>query len=242
MTDEESPNQRILTTDGQGWARILQKVTESTEGQEDIPNIAPRRVQGSRWFNSRLAAAHGTRLSIWLMRLFLCLLVAVIAAGCHSAKPDKAPAEESGWPRMEGTDLARPGVPEVQGWMPQTAPSAAEEGRLEREASAAYSTVFERKLPKKFALEAAPIGWLNAKGELKQLRAAASLPRQVFQSAFPLAKWAEVPVPAEYLVVMHLSPGTPTNEMTCYVGRVRGKPAYVFWSEAGETVLLVIDY
>jgi hypothetical protein len=186
------------------------------------------------------------RLSICRMRVFLCLLVVAGLTGCHSAKPAKAPAPaaeaESGWPRMDAPDLGRPGVPEVQGWMPEAAPSAAEAMRLQREASAAYATVFEGRLPKTFPLAAAPIGWLNEKGELKQLRAAASMPRQVFRSAFPVAKWAEVPVPAEYLAVMHLAPGTPTNEMTCYVGRLRGKPAYVFWSEAAETVLLVIDY
>ena len=175
------------------------------------------------------------------MRRFLCFLPVVLAAGCGSPK-SAGKTSEAGWPRMDSADLARPSNPETVGWTRQTAPSGAESARLEVDARAAFTTVFDGKLPKNFSLESAPMAWLNPKGELKQLRAVADIPRATFRAAFPRDKWAEVPVPPDYLQLMRLAPGTPANEMTCFAGRVNTKPAYVFWSEYAETAMLVLDY
>jgi len=143
---------------------------------------------------------------------------------------------------MEASDTAQPANPEKAGWTQQISPSPAEVLRLQGEASAAFQSVLNGKLPKAFGLAATPTAWLGEHGELKQIRAAANIPRHLFRTSFPVEKWTEVPVPEEYLSLMHLPANTPNNEMACFVGRIKGKPAYVFWSDPAETAMVVVDY
>jgi hypothetical protein len=97
-------------------------------------------------------------------------------------------------------------------------------------------------LPRNFNLDGPATAWFDTEGEMKQLRAAARFSRQFFHATFPAGQWCEVPVPEEYATVMDLQGTVPKEEMTCYLGQLQHKPAYLFWSDVAESAMLVVDY
>jgi hypothetical protein len=141
---------------------------------------------------------------------------------------------------MTSQDLPHPADPEALSLSSHPATTPDEMAKLEQTAVADFKTVF-RKLPKDFTLAVPPTGWFTPKGELKQLRAAASVPRQTFLAGFQEGKWSEISIPPDYLSTMQLPPNVPKTEMACYAGLVKGKPAYLFWSDYAESALLVAD-
>ena len=98
------------------------------------------------------------------------------------------------------------------------------------------------KVPADFKLSFPSAGWYNNKGELKQVRVTAKLLRGEFQSRILSKNWREIAIPPEYLDAMHLPQNVLKDYMTCYLGRVHNKPAYLFWSKYEETVMLVFDF
>ncbi len=121
-------------------------------------------------------------------------------------------------------------------------PTRDEAMKLQRDAMSAFGAVLGQPLPTQFTLEAPATGWVTDKGELRQIRASAKLPPGEFRARTASKGWREVAIPREYLRAMHLPPDVPKSYMTCYVGRVNGKAAYLFWSNYAGTTMLVLDY
>ncbi|MBI5802336.1 MAG: hypothetical protein HZA92_16625 [Verrucomicrobia bacterium] len=138
--------------------------------------------------------------------------------------------------------IRRPIDPEVLGMLPKMEPTTDEALKLGEDAVAAFVATFGQPLPTQLRLDGPTTGWFTDKGELRQLRAAAKLPRSEFRRRTASKGWREIPIPQEYLKAMHLPPIVPKDYMTCYVGQVSSKPAYLFWSDYAETAMLVLDY
>jgi hypothetical protein len=174
------------------------------------------------------------------MKTIVCLLTLALLTGCSSSKPPR-PKAESAFSPLGGAEPARPSNSAALGLSAHTDPTPAEVARLQHVALAAYNSVFGGRLPKAFVLDAPAIGWFTKEGQLKQLRAAAGMSRRDFHAGFPVAKWTEIAVPPEYVSTMQLPASVSKADMTCYIGEVGGKPAYLFWSETAESTLLVVD-
>jgi hypothetical protein len=173
------------------------------------------------------------------MRRILILLCAALLAGCAAPKPAAA-KHDSDFSAMTSRDLPQPADPQALSLTSHPAATEAEMAKLEQTAVADFKAVF-RKLPKDFTLAVPPTGWFTPQGELKQLRAAASVPRQTFLAGFQEGKWSEISIPPDYLSTMHLPATVSKEEMACYAGLVKGRPAYLFWSDYAESALLVAD-
>jgi hypothetical protein len=132
--------------------------------------------------------------------------------------------------------------PEALGMRPKMEPTPDQAMKLQRDAIAAFISTFGQPLPTQFRLDGPTTGWFTDKGELRQVRASAKLPRGEFRMRTSSKGWREIPIPSEYLKAMHLPPDVPKDYMTCYVGLVGSKPAYLFWSDYAETTMLVLDY
>jgi hypothetical protein len=137
---------------------------------------------------------------------------------------------------------ALPIDPEAMGMHASMETTPDEAMRLQQDAITAFIAVFGKPLPTSFALSGPTTGWSTRKGELRQIRASAKLPRGEFRARTASKGWREIAIPQEYLKPMHLPPDVPKDYMTCYVGLVSGKPAYLFWSDYAETTMLVLDY
>ena len=135
----------------------------------------------------------------------------------------------------------RPIDPETFGLHPTTEMTAAEQIKLEQAAFDAFVSTFGKPLPSPFRLDNAT-GWFTDSGKLGQLRTSAKLPRSEFKKLTASKGWREIPLPNEYLSAMHLPSNVPKGYMTCYIGQVNEKPAYLFWSDYEETTMLVVDY
>jgi len=131
--------------------------------------------------------------------------------------------------------------PEAMGMHPKMEPTPAEATKLEEIASDAFVATFGQPMPAQFRLDDTT-GWFTNEGELRQVRASAKLPRGEFRTRTASKGWHQITIPSEYLKSMHLPPNPPKSYMTCYVGQVSGKPAYLFWSDYAESTMLVFDY
>jgi len=138
--------------------------------------------------------------------------------------------------------VRRPINPEASGMYPKMNLTPDEAMKLERDAITAFITILGQPLPPQFRIDGPTTGWFTDKDQLRQVRASAKLPRDEFRKRTASKGWHEVPIPSEYLTAMHLPPDMPKHYMMCYVGRVGSKPAYLFWSEYGETAMLVLNY
>jgi len=138
--------------------------------------------------------------------------------------------------------VSRPIDPEALGMHASMEPTPDEAMRLEQDAITAFSGVFGTPLPISFALSGPTTGWSTDRGELRQIRASARLPRSEFRARTASKGWREIAISREYLKAMHLPSSVPKDYMTCYAGRVNDKPAYLFWSDYAETTMLVLDY
>ena len=136
----------------------------------------------------------------------------------------------------------RPINPEALGMYSKMEPTPDEAMKLQQDAMTGFVAVFGQPLPTQFRLERNTAGWFTDNGELRQVRASAKLPRGEFRARTDSKGWREVTIPGEYLEAMHLPPNVPKDYMTCYLGQVSGKPAYLFWSDYAETAMLVMDY
>ncbi len=132
--------------------------------------------------------------------------------------------------------------PEALGMFPKLEQTDAETQRLSQDTFAAFTSLFGQPLPPQFSLDQPAVGWFTDAGELKQLRASAKIPRTEFHARITSKSWREIPLPPEYLAAMHLSPDVPKAYLTCYLGSLAGQPAYLFWSDYAETIMLVLDY
>jgi hypothetical protein len=176
------------------------------------------------------------------MRIFLSLMLAgLLLDGCASSKTPKQ-KPETGWPKMDASDMVHPMKAEALGLAPRGPKNADEAKTLSQEATLAFSLAFNHHLPKSFALDGPAIGWFNDTNQLKQLRTTARISRSEFNADFPSALWAEIPVPPEYLSSMGLAANVSHDEMTCFLGQLNHHPAYLFWSAEAETAMLVADY
>jgi hypothetical protein len=165
------------------------------------------------------------RLATATMRLIVTSFVAVlITTGCQTQH------------------ASRPIEPEALGMHASLERTPDEARRLQRDAISAFVTVLGQPLPTPFALEGSTTGWFTDKGELRQIRASAKLPRGEFRARTASKGWREIEMPREYLRSMHLPSDVPRDYMTCYLGQVSDKPAYLFWSDFAETTMLVLDY
>ncbi|HEY1171480.1 MAG TPA: hypothetical protein VGH19_08940 [Verrucomicrobiae bacterium] len=159
------------------------------------------------------------------MRLtFVTLIALLILSGCHTPQ------------------ARHPINPEALGIFPKLEKTPAEDLRLEQDTLAAFIALFGEPLSPQFRLEQPVVGWFNEIGELKQLRASAKIPRAEFHTRTTTKSWREIPLPPEYLKAMHLSPDVPKSYMTCFVGSLKGQPAYLFWNDYAETIMLILDY
>lgn len=61
-----------------------------------------------------------------------------------------------------------------------------------------------------------------------------------FNVRFRRGEWREIPIPWEVIRPMHLPPGAPREYMSCFLGKVGTSPAYVFWSEYHESMMVVV--
>jgi|SRR6266536_1517715 len=136
----------------------------------------------------------------------------------------------------------RPIDPEAMGMQPQMEPTQAQYDKLQEQAWYAFGTILGEPLPDTFAWQGPTTGWFSKDGRLRQIRSAAKIPRREFHRRFHLKRWQEIPIPEEYYEPMHLPRSAPKDYMTCFVGQVKGKPAYVLWSDYTEAVALVLDY
>ena len=137
---------------------------------------------------------------------------------------------------------SRPIDPEVMGMHPDLEPAPSEAARVRKLSMEAFAAAIKAPLPDTFQFHGLATGWYSDQGELRQLRAEAKLPREAFQSRENPQNWTEIAIPKEFLASMHLSPAAPKSYMTCYLGQIEGKPAYLFWSDDAETMMLVVDY
>jgi hypothetical protein len=159
------------------------------------------------------------------MRLIVTILVAVLlVSGCQTQR------------------TSCPIDPGALGMHASMEPTPDEVMRLQRDAMNAFMAVLGRPLPTPFSLEGSPTGWFTHKGELRQIRASAKLSRDEFRARMASKSWRQIAIPREYLRAMHLPSDVPKDYMTCYVGRVSDKSAYLFWSDYAEITMLVLDY
>jgi len=140
------------------------------------------------------------------------------------------------------TQTARPIDPETLGMVPYTGKTKVESQRLQQDALNAYRSVFGDPRPTSIMWDGPVTGWFTPAGQLSQLRAGLKMLRADFHARFLKENWKEIPVPRNYLSSMHLPSDTPRKHMTCYLGQVNGKPAYLFWSDDAQTMMLVFDY
>ncbi len=150
--------------------------------------------------------------------------ITLVVIGCHTAIPH------------------HPIDPEAMGMQPQMEPTQAQYDKLQEQAYDAFGAILGEPLPDTFTWDGPTTGWFSKDGKLRQIRSGAKIPRQEFHGRFPAKHWQEIPIPEEYYGPMHLPHGVPKDYMTCYVGQVKGKPAYVLWSDYAEVAALVLDY
>lgn len=138
--------------------------------------------------------------------------------------------------------MRRPIDPEAMGLHPAMEPTPDEAKKLQQQALEAFGAIFGKPLPAQLGLDGLPTGWFNDAGELRQLRASATLPRGEFRARRISRDWREIAIPGEYRTAMHLPSNVPGDYMTCYLGKVNYQPAYLFWSDQAQTAMLVLDY
>lgn len=131
---------------------------------------------------------------------------------------------------------------EAVGMKPVMQPTQAQSEQFERKAWDAFGVILGKPLPDTIRSEGPTTGWYSKSGKPGQLRAGFKLPRGEFYKRLPLMLWREIPIPKEYYEPMHLPRNAPKSYMTCNVGQVKGKPAYLFWSDYSEGGMLVLDY
>jgi hypothetical protein len=81
----------------------------------------------------------------------------------------------------------------------------------------------------------------SGKSDVATITIEGHLPKQEFDRLFDRTKWKEIPIPEDYLHIMHLPPDTPRDYMTCFSGKMDRNSAKLFWSEYAETFLLAVE-
>ena len=175
---------------------------------------------GGAWPSLDAKKAHATNMK----QLLTFCVVAIAVIGCRSAAPQ------------------RPVDAEATGMRPLMDPTQAQYDKLQEQAWRAFSAILGEPLPDTINPEGPTTGWFSKDGKLGQIRAGFKLPRQEFHKRFHSAHWQEIPIPQEYYEPMHLPHNAPKDYMTCYVGHVKRKPAYLLWSDYEEVAMLVLDY
>lgn len=198
----------------------------------------------TQFISKQKAVEHDLR-NLWFIPWGIVFAIALTAVGCRNemthtvVNPEATDAQNSLTNSLQ--TLRRPINPEAVGIFPQMEPTEEQDVKLSKQAWDAFRAIFGESLPNTVTSEEAPAGWFSKDGKLRQLRAGFKIPRQEFHKRFPAKYWQEISIPEEYYESMHMPHNTPKDYMTCYVGQVEGKPAYVLWSDYGEALLLVFD-
>jgi hypothetical protein len=138
--------------------------------------------------------------------------------------------------------MARPRPPEAFANEPLFERSPERANQLNQESIITFKAVLGEPLPLTLTQMLPEGGAFNGRGGLEQLCVTAKLPRKEFRRRLKGKDWRAIPIPANYLKGMHLPPHTPRDYMACHLGQVNGKPAYLFWSDYAERIMVVVDY
>jgi hypothetical protein len=113
--------------------------------------------------------------------------------------------------------------------------------QLHGQALHAFQAIFGSPLPQALIPEEQVTGWRDHQGNLKQIRAEVELPDEDFNRRFRAKEWRRVQPTKGYLEAMHLSRTAAREMLSCYLGKVNGKPAYVMRFKGSKTMMLVVD-
>jgi hypothetical protein len=84
-------------------------------------------------------------------------------------------------------------------------------------------------------------GSRTGKSDIAAITIEGHIPKEQFSRLLDRAKWKEIPIPEDYLHIMHLPSDTPKDYMTCYSGQIELRPAKLFWSDYAGVFLLTVE-